>query len=105
MFQEKIMKSANQYISGKALSRRQFLKVGASGVALTVLAACAAPGAAPASGGQASNAPSTEGVTVKLLNANWGELYNGLMQKISDEYTTAHPNVKFEWEFVQEWET
>ena len=44
-------------------------------------------------------------MTVKLMNANWGELYNGLMTKIGEDYTKAHPNVKFEWEFPQDWDT
>ncbi|MCX6050046.1 MAG: twin-arginine translocation signal domain-containing protein, partial [Chloroflexi bacterium] len=97
------MKSAISHTSGKSFSRRQFLQAGAGVATLAALAACT-PGAAPASSGGAA-APSTEAITVRLLNDNWGELYNGLMTKISDDYTAAHPNVKFEWEFLKEWDT
>jgi multiple sugar transport system substrate-binding protein len=89
----------------KQLSRRQFLQIGGAGLAGLALAACAVPGAAPSSSGGQAAAPGKEAVTLKLMNQNWGELYDNLMIKISDEYTAAHPEIKFEWEFVKEWDT
>ncbi len=89
----------------KQLSRRQFLQMSGVGLAGLALAACAAPGGAPAAGGSQGAAPSTEAITLKVTNQNWGELYNGLMTKIGEDYTKSHPNVKIEWEFPQDWDT
>jgi multiple sugar transport system substrate-binding protein len=46
-----------------------------------------------------------QGVTLEMLNNNWGEVYNNLMLNISTEYTAAHPDVTFNWTFSPEWET
>jgi multiple sugar transport system substrate-binding protein len=86
-------------------SRRQFLQASGAGLAGLALAACAAPGVAPASGGEAgSAATSSEAVTLKVMNQNWGELYNDLMTKIGEAFTEEHPNITVEWEFPPEWE-
>lgn len=86
------------------LSRRQFLQISGGSLAGLFLAACAAPGAAPA-GGETTAATADEVVVVKVMNQNWGELYNDLMTKIGDAYTEEHPNVQFEWDFPPDWES
>jgi len=84
-------------------SRRQFLQMSGTALGGLLLAGCAAPVAQP--GGSASSGAAAETVTLTILNANWGELYNGLMEKIGQDYTAANPNVAIEWTFEQEWKT
>lgn len=84
-------------------SRRQFLQLSSATLAGVMLAACAAPAAQP-SGGEGGGG-AAEAVTLSILNANWGELYNGLMEKIGQDYVAANPNVTVEWTFEQEWKT
>lgn len=84
-------------------SRRQFLQVSGATLAGVLLAGCAAPAAQP-SGGEGGSS-TTEAITLSVLNANWGELYNGLMENIGKEYTTANPNVTVEWTFEEQWKT
>jgi len=85
------------------LSRRHFLQASGAGLASVVLAACALPAAQPgtAGGGQAAAQPTT----LQVLNANWGELYNGLMENIGKDYMTANPDVQVTWTFEDEWKT
>lgn len=85
-------------------TRRHFLQMSSAGLAGLALAACAAPGAAPApaTGGDAASA---EAVTLRIMNQNWGELYNGLMTLIGDAYTEENPTITVEWEFPPEWES
>lgn len=92
------------------VTRRRFLQLSAlSGASL--LAACGstptapapgAPTAAAGSGPTTAPVASTEAVTVGLLNENWGEIYNGLMMAISDQFTTENPNIAIEWNFDQD---
>jgi ABC-type glycerol-3-phosphate transport system substrate-binding protein len=87
------------------LSRRRFLQVSGAGLAGLLLAACAAP-VAPAGEGQAAAGAATgEVTTLAILHANWGELYNGLMEKIGEDFTAANPNIKLDWTFESEWKT
>lgn len=84
-------------------SRRQFLQLSSATLAGAVLAACAAPAAQPGAGEE--NGTAAEAVTLSILNTNWGELYNGLMENIGKEYMAANPNVTLEWTFEEQWKT
>lgn len=88
------------------LSRRTFLQLGASATTTLVVAACssAATPAAPADTGS-GGAAGTEQVTLNVLAENWGELYNGLMTLIGEEYTKQNPNITVEWNFDPDWQT
>ncbi|MEZ4862911.1 MAG: extracellular solute-binding protein [Caldilineaceae bacterium] len=92
------------------LSRRDFLQISTLVTGGVLIAACtpaSAPANAPAasSGGEGASASSDEQVTLNVLAENWGELYNGLMTLIGDEYTKLHPNVKVDWNFDPDWQT
>jgi ABC-type glycerol-3-phosphate transport system substrate-binding protein len=87
--------------ASRPLTRRRFLQVSGTAVTGIVFAACAAP-AAPAA---TESGAASESITIQVLNNNWGELYNGLMEKIGDDYVAANPNVVIEWTFEQEWRT
>lgn len=84
-------------------SRRQFLQMSGTALGGLLLAGCAAPAAQPS--GSTSSGAAAETVTLTVLNANWGELYNGLMENIGKDYMAANPNVAIEWTFEQEWKT
>lgn len=87
------------------LSRRDFLQVSALTTGSVLLAACTAAPTAPASTSSEGAAASTESITLNVLAENWGELYNGLMTLIGEEYTKLHPNVTVEWNFDPDWQT
>jgi raffinose/stachyose/melibiose transport system substrate-binding protein len=92
----------------KGMSRRQFLQsISAAAIGTTLLAACAAPGAAPGSSGEAApaaakkftilhwaqqaepsdpNQPQPEGVNPRVA-----------YQTIADRYMEEHPDVGIEW--------
>lgn len=84
------------------LSRRRFLQLGGTALAGTALAACVATEAP--TGGDATE-PSAETTTISVLNANWGELYNGLMENIGNSYMEANPGFEVEWTFEGQWNT
>ncbi len=87
------------------LSRRSFLQMSTLTAGSVLLAACAtAPGAAPAAE-TGNGAAADEQLTLNVLAENWGELYNGLMTVIGDEYTKEHPNVTVDWNFDPDWQT
>jgi multiple sugar transport system substrate-binding protein len=90
-------------VAPRMLSRRRFLQLGGTTVAGLALAACAAPAAGPA--GAAGTGAAAETITLQVLNNNWGELYNGLMENIGKDYTAANPNVQIEWTFEEQWNT
>lgn len=90
------------------LSRRNFLQLSALTTGSILLAACTpatAPTTAPANAGAAGAAAGAEKITLNVLAENWGELYNGLMTVIGDEYTKQNPNVTVEWNFDPDWQT
>jgi ABC-type glycerol-3-phosphate transport system substrate-binding protein len=96
------------------VSRREFLRLAALTGAGAAVAACA-PAAAPQQPAAAEPAveqpaeqpaaPAGEQIEIKLLNENWGEIYNNLMTVIGDEYMKENPNIKLSWEFDPEWRT
>ena len=88
-------------LASSPLTRRRFLQASGTAAAGLMLAACAVP-SAPA--GSESGA-AAETTTLEVLNNNWGELYNGLMEKIGEDYTAANPGVQIDWTFEQEWRT
>lgn len=92
-----------QSSAARALSRRRFLQVSGSGLAGIVLAACTAPTAPSGADGAAE--PGAEATTISVLNANWGEFYNNLMQNIGESYMENNPNVQIDWTFEEQWET
>lgn len=89
------------------LSRRTFLQISASTTASVLVAACApaTTPTTPTTAGSEGAAASTEQITLNVLAENWGELYNGLMTLIGDEYTKQNPDVKIEWNFDPDWQT
>ena len=103
--------------SGKPMrmNRRNFLRVGAMGGA-ALLAACAPPGgaapaapAAPANNAAAAptNAPeavadATGGTKINVLNENWGDIYNKLMEEIGTDFSKANPGLSVDWNFDPE---
>ncbi|HRW07827.1 MAG TPA: substrate-binding domain-containing protein [Caldilineaceae bacterium] len=89
------------------LSRRDFLQWSSVAAGGMILAGCT-PAAAPTDGAAASDSAavtSDEQITLNVLAENWGELYNGLMTIIGDEYTKEHPNVTVDWNFDPDWQT
>ena len=104
----------------KIVSRREFLRLATltgAGAAIAACAPAAAPTEAPVEPAApeaeteateapvAADAPATETIELKLLNENWGEIYNNLMMVIGDEYMKENPGVKLAWEFDPEWRT
>jgi multiple sugar transport system substrate-binding protein len=76
--------------------RALFAGAGTMGTGLSALA-LAACGASTA-GGSPGGAPAKETGTIQVLNADWGQIYNDLMSKIGDEFTTE-TGIKVEWDF------
>ena len=114
----------------RSLSRRQFLTLAGVGGTGVLLAACApqptpvpqptqapaatqapAPTAAPAAteaplpteAPAATQAPSAEKTTVQIWWNNWGELYNGLMEKGGKDFEAANPQYALAWNFSPDW--
>lgn len=85
----------------RTLTRRGFLLGSGATLAGVMLASCAAPAAPAAPGAGATG----ETISLQVLNNNWGELYNGLMENIGKDFTTANPNVEIDWTFEEEWKT
>ena len=48
--------------------------------------------------------PKPRDVTIVAWNANWGELYNGLMMNLARDFEAAVPHVKIDYRFVPRWE-
>jgi ABC-type glycerol-3-phosphate transport system substrate-binding protein len=65
-----------------------------TGLGALALAACGAS----TSGGSPGGAPAKESGTIQVLNADWGQIYNDLMSKIGDEFTTE-TGIKVAWDF------
>ena len=87
--------------TARNLTRRRFLQLSGTAVTGLMLAACATP-VAPAGTAEGGAA---ESVTIQVLNNNWGELYNGLMEKIGEDYIAANPGTEIDWTFEEEWKT
>lgn len=87
-----------------ALSRRQFLKAAAAiGIATPILAACTAPAAAPATGGQAAAgeaaAPSTAVADVAYWDMVWGPPeYVDTAKKLADNYNASQGKYKITYQ-------
>ena len=114
-------------VQSKGVSRRQILKWGSLGASTALLAACAPQVVTQQVEVtrqvevevtrqvevektvevekkvevQVTAAP--EAATLNVLWANWGDLYNGLMENVGVNYTATNPNVTVKWEFNQEW--
>jgi multiple sugar transport system substrate-binding protein len=101
-------------------SRRRFLRASLLLGGAGMLAACggapaapaptAAPnapaptaGGAPAAGAQTSGGQA--GITLSILNENWGDVYNKLMTVIGDDFTKDNPGITLEWNFDPDWTT
>ncbi len=76
------------------LSRRAFLQLTAGSAAVTALAACAGPVAAPA-GSEGEAAVGAEGVTLSFLNRG-GQFIEDVMGQQMDLYRQANPEINFE---------
>lgn len=72
-------------------SRRHFLQLSSATLAGVVLAACVAPTAQPSEG---TSGATTEAVTLSVLNANWADLYNGLMERFGQDDVAATPTLR-----------
>jgi ABC-type glycerol-3-phosphate transport system substrate-binding protein len=82
--------------SVSALSRRQFLQLSGLTAGASLLAACVAPTAAPASGGAAEAAPAgEEAVNVVVWYQDW-DGSNRIMNKAKEDRAISHPNVTIE---------
>ena len=75
------------------LSRRSFLQLTASTVAISALAACAAPMAAPA--GDEGSSADAEALTLSFLNRG-GQFIEDVMGQQMDLYRQSNPGVNFE---------
>ncbi|MBZ0296032.1 MAG: extracellular solute-binding protein [Anaerolineae bacterium] len=83
-------------LSGKGLTRRQFLKSSATAAAT---AAMINLGFNP---GLARVLAQDESVTLAVLAYDWGSEYNALMDRIGTLFTEANPNIIVAWEHVQD---
>jgi multiple sugar transport system substrate-binding protein len=81
-------------MTNQPLSRRRFLQLTGLTATGAALAACAAPGGAPAADG-GSAAPSTEAVTV-TLGLTWEAAFQGTQKEFDDRFTEAHPDIILE---------
>ena len=80
--------------NSQAVSRRQFLKIGALAAGTTVLAACAAPAAPAATGGQAA-APAAAKTSVVVWYQDWDGA-NRIMKAAKEQRAKDDPNVTIE---------
>ncbi|HXF63733.1 MAG TPA: extracellular solute-binding protein [Caldilineaceae bacterium] len=83
-------------MQAKQLSRRRFLQATGLGAAGLVMAACvapAAPGAAPAAGGEA--APAEETITL-TFGHHWEAAFRPRQEEFDNRYLAEHPGIKFE---------
>ncbi len=77
-----------------AVSRRQFLKLGALAAGTGLLAACVAPGAAPAQPAEAEGgAPATEGATTIVVWYQDWDGANRIMDAAKEARTQSNPDV------------
>jgi len=85
------------------VSRRNFLRMAGLAGGAAVLAACAAPKAAPEEGGQTkeeAQPASGEQVTITWWNQFSTPMCQDLFPKIVAQFTEAHPNIKVEFEIT-----
>lgn len=76
------------------MSRRRFLMVAGAGLAgSALLAACPAPAAAPAGGGEAA-APGQEKITL-TFGHTWEAAFQAHQKEFDDKFAEAHPEVEF----------
>jgi ABC-type glycerol-3-phosphate transport system substrate-binding protein len=78
----------------RALSRRQFLKVSSFAAGATLLAACVAPGAAPA-GSEGEAAPAEGTTTVVVWYQDWDGA-NRIMNQAKEDRAATNPDVTIE---------
>lgn len=76
-----------------ALSRRQFLQIGATAAGVSLLAACVAPSGAPAAGGGAPAADTK--VNIVVWYQDWDGA-NRIMNKAKEDRAKTNPNVTIE---------
>jgi len=83
--------------NSQPLSRRQFLKIGALATGAGVLAACTAPGAAPAAqqSGQGGAAPAAAATSVVVWYQDWDGA-NRIMKAAKEQRAKEAPNVTIE---------
>jgi multiple sugar transport system substrate-binding protein len=74
------------------ISRRNFLRLAAGGIALTTVAACAVP-VQPGATGEAA-APAADGVTLSFFNRG-GAFIEGVMNQQMELYRETHPEINF----------
>lgn len=82
-------------LAGNGLTRRQFLKTGASAAA----AALVSLGFSPA---LAHLMAQDQAVKLAVLAYDWGTEYNDLMDRIGTLFTQENPTIEVEWEHVQD---
>jgi multiple sugar transport system substrate-binding protein len=105
---ERIIKE--DFMSGKHVTRREFIRLAGLVGGAAALAACspaapqpAAQPAAPAGGAAATPAPAAAApapgqVTISLWQSDWGKDWNDPMLRLSDAFTKeVMPNTKFEY--------
>ena len=78
------------------LSRRAFLQFASAGAGLTLLAACAAPGGQPASGGSESGAATGDTVSLSFWTPGGSAVYCQGFGTIAANYKELNPNVTIE---------
>lgn len=78
------------------LSRRAFLQFATAGAGLTLLAACAAPGGQPASGGSESGAATGDTVSLSFWTPGGSQVYCQGFGTIAANYKELNPNVTIE---------
>jgi len=83
------------------VSRRQFLKLSAVGAGASLLAACAAPGAAPEAPAAAdgSAAPSTAAIDLVVWYQDWDGA-NRIMNWVTPEFAKEHPDVNVDLQAI-----
>lgn len=97
------------------ITRRTFLRWSALAGGTSLLAACGgapatpdahAPTAAP-SPAEPTAVPVSRGapVTLNILWENWGDIYNGLMTVVGENFTKENADITLEWNFDPDWVT